>query len=656
MRNDHEICSNITKRCTTNHRYSNNITRFHDYSYFKFIIIIKFISSADITGIEDRRLSCHGPNIIQVMTMFRKTTMAALVAAVAILGVVAVLQTGGGVDEVDATTPDDIQAAFQNGGSYVLTSNVEINGGTVSSDLVLNLNGYILTTTDVITISSGAELSILDSSNSRGKLYSNTSDNHLINVEADGSLVLNSGTIDLESPSMGNNTINSRGSVVVDGGTITRSGVTDPDGGAYAIRAVSGTIIVDDADVVSEDNGIGVGPYQDADKVSNSTVVTVSNSYIVAVSYGIAVFGVGDMEDNGSVTLTLDNVVVNSDETCISSNASSGDHAGFTIDVNGGAYTGKFGIYAPGYGIYNVDGAHITATVAGIQIAAGVLNINDNTVIKTKGVNDGIYNSLALGGSGTGDIRGAIVVGKHGGGYVGDIDVNINGGTLIAPEGGDAIVILDNSTGIDLLEDYHTSVDAPGGEIVGNIMFTTATGDSSSSNKADDKIDFNLNGASVDGDITRSDDFKGDAVITSGTVTGDVTGDVDAPSSTGSVYYYDLGITTTYYCSFVLPSEPSRSIDGFTFLGYSLSPDSTTIDYLPGATVSGLTGDVTVYEVWENDNPLVPFPDDDDDYVPIPPVVYDDSGDDDTVTIVACAAAAVVAAILAVFLIVERKH
>lgn len=49
----------------------------------------------DITGIEDRRLSCHGPNIIQVMTMFRKTTMATLVAAVAILGVVAVLQTGG---------------------------------------------------------------------------------------------------------------------------------------------------------------------------------------------------------------------------------------------------------------------------------------------------------------------------------------------------------------------------------------------------------------------------------------------------------------------------------------------------------------------------------------------------------------------------------
>lgn len=34
--------------------------------------------------------------------MFRKTTMAALVAAIAILGVVAVLQTGEGADEVSA--------------------------------------------------------------------------------------------------------------------------------------------------------------------------------------------------------------------------------------------------------------------------------------------------------------------------------------------------------------------------------------------------------------------------------------------------------------------------------------------------------------------------------------------------------------------------
>lgn len=99
--------------------------------------------------------------------------MAALVAAIAILGVVAVLQTGEGADEVsavDASSANDIQEAFKNGGNFTLTSNVNITGGTVSADLSLDLNGYTLTTTAVITISSGFELSIFDSSNSRGKL------------------------------------------------------------------------------------------------------------------------------------------------------------------------------------------------------------------------------------------------------------------------------------------------------------------------------------------------------------------------------------------------------------------------------------------------------------------------------------------------------
>lgn len=50
--------------------------------------------------------------------------------------------------------------------------------------------------------------------------------------------------------------------------------------------------------------------------------------------------------------------------------------------------------------------------------------------------------------------------------------------------------------------------------------------------------------------------------------------------------------------------------------------------------------------------PFIPFPDDDDVYVPIPPsvVVQQDSSDDDTTTIAACAAAAVAAAILAILL------
>ena len=53
----------------------------------------------------------------------------------------------------------------------------------------------------------------------------------------------------------------------------------------------------------------------------------------------------------------------------------------------------------------------------------------------------------------------------------------------------------------------------------------------------------------------------------------------------------------------------------------------------------------------EPDQPFNPYPGDDDDYVPLPPtIVYEDDGSDSTASIAACAAAAVVAAILAIVL------
>ena len=97
--------------------------------------------------------------------------------------------------------------------------------------------------------------------------------------------------------------------------------------------------------------------------------------------------------------------------------------------------------------------------------------------------------------------------------------------------------------------------------------------------------------------------------------------------------------------------------DGYTFLGFSLSPNATSADYAPGTFVE-CSGNVTVYEVWESETSYFPpIWDDDDDYVPpIVPSQTEDSGDDDTVTIVACAAAAVVAALLAAFLIIDRRQ
>ena len=79
-----------------------------------------------------------------------------------------------------------------------------------------------------------------------------------------------------------------------------------------------------------------------------------------------------------------------------------------------------------------------------------------------------------------------------------------------------------------------------------------------------------------------------------------------------------------------------------------------------GSSVTFTTNHTSTYafygEIVEEQTPLPPVWDDDDDYVPPVYVPEQDSGSDDTVTIVACAAAVVVAAIMAVFLIVERKH
>lgn len=102
--------------------------------------------------------------------------------------------------------------------------------------------------------------------------------------------------------------------------------------------------------------------------------------------------------------------------------------------------------------------------------------------------------------------------------------------------------------------------------------------------------------------------------------------------------------------------------------GYSLASITVTM----GSEIIQTTG-TTIYipEVTDNiyitvvaeatdvDDSNVPFPpiwDDDDEYVPpIVPVQPEDSSDD-TTAIVACAAAAVVAALIAVYLIIDRKH
>lgn len=577
--------------------------------------------------------------------MFRKTTMAALVAAIAILGVVVVLQTGGGADEVsavDASYADELQNAFENGGSITLTSDVSLTDAqTISRDLEIDFNGHTISTNETITVN--ANLTLRDSRGGGG-----------ITANIPSTQVTDTMHCVLDN----------YGTMTIYGGTFNMTFQNDSpsDASTYVIRNHSNLTVYDmTIDTIS--NGILTTANLGAGEEATSQAITIIHDITITTGdngYGLVVSGddqITGTDDNEDAILTVYDATINA-SVCFGTNASNGLYAGFTMNILGGTYTGEYGIYCPGYGVYNISGGHFYNDCACIQIAAGILNISGDAILETDVASNtpGVVNGAI-------DSEGVLVIGKANQYYIGDIDVNITGGTLRNNNpGGDSIVMYDSSMGHDVFKDNTISVDITGGEVTGDVKIVSKQTFSDNAqttpvSQNSEKLSFTLDGAIVNGDISMDEGMRTTVDVSSGVFNGTYTGPegtVTIPEASGTVYYPD-GTSGTYYFSFRMPSGPVSDRDGYTFLGFSLRSDAISADYEPNEVVE-TTGNVTVYEVWENDNPYVPFPDDDDDYVPIPPVVYEDSGDDDTVTIVACAAAAVVAAILAVFLIVERKH
>ena len=152
--------------------------------------------------------------------MNTKIIIAVTVAMLTVVGFVTVSDS----EDVSATTDAEISAAFVNGGSLTLTSNVTINGGTVQNDLQLDLNGYIITTTDKIVVN--ANLTIKDSGE-YGMICSTISSD-MISVTSPGSLTIESGTFYLDNEARYTNTIYAEyADVTVNGGTIIREGTDE---------------------------------------------------------------------------------------------------------------------------------------------------------------------------------------------------------------------------------------------------------------------------------------------------------------------------------------------------------------------------------------------------------------------------------------------
>ena len=243
--------------------------------------------------------------------------------------------------------------------------------------------------------------------------------------------------------------------------------------------------------------------------------------------------------EKGSVRNDLIRVNISGDakitgDQALTTNASNGIYAGFTLnisenaEISGGSNTDNCAIYLPAVGETTISGGTISGD-QGIRIAAGELNITGGTIEGTK-----ISNEEDLIAGGSGGTMGAIVVGKAGGGYIGDVLVNVEEKATVknvATEDGDkaAIVVSDKFMG-DASKGYDAlsiTVNVKGATVEGNVVKVSnvnpgTTADGGSTTLA-------LNGATVTGSVINQTK-DGDLDITGGTVTGSVTND-----SAGSV-------------------------------------------------------------------------------------------------------------------------
>ena len=446
-------------------------------------------------------------------------------------------------EQTPISTVSDLPDADRNG---VITLDKDImleNTVNIEKNTVIDLNGHELSyngTGDVFLNVKSGELIIRDSGD-KGIVQVNEktgSGLRCIQVDANATFTLEGGTIENTNTAFeATQVISNYGTVNIESGSV--KGVTcifmfnpvreDPSWtNAEAVCNVNGGNI----------EGVPATTYKDSPTYNGSSVEDLN------WCYGIGIYGPGVAEgkvDNSKSTLNINGGTITAGQG-IGTNASSGQYAGFTINMTGGTVDGTengTGMYLPAIGITNISGGTVTGA-QGIRICAGKLNITGGTIQGTALSDD---SDLIAGGSG--GTTGAIVVGKASGGYVGDIDVNISGGARVinTAEKTDeddvvpAIVVSDknmaltteqpikDANGNDIGETFNYSesainvtINAPvSGDVVkiSNLTQETTTHDGGNTN-------LNLDGSTVTGNVINQS-TEGNVKVTNTTVTGDVT-------------------------------------------------------------------------------------------------------------------------------------
>ena len=526
---------------------------------------------------------------------------------------------------VEVNNPQALTEAVNNakaGDVIRLTGDIEVTGSLIfrNGEFTLDLNGHTLSR-DGSNLILNSSLIIVESSDNPAVLmnsliitdsadggrivakenYTGAAQNpgkalFCITVKPDASLTLKAGTVENTNKDFNaTQVITNYGTVNIEGGTV--KGVFGISNNAPERQSVMWT----GSKAVCNISGGAV------EGVPCESYKGDAESQYCGASYGVCLFGLGYTKDktvdNSLVTLNINGGSISAIQA-IGTNASAGKYAGYTINMKAGTVDGGdgTGMYLPAVGVTNISGGEITAAQA-IRIAAGELNITGGTITCTEVSNE---EDLVAGGSG--GTTGAIVVGKAGNGYIGDIDVNISEDAAIrntAEEKGvkPTIVVSDKNmadskeqnmcdkngkpVGTFQYSDSHTVVTVDGAEISGDVV----TISNLSSTPTDDggQTSLVLNDATVTGDVINQTsstslevnggsvgrDVKntngGSVKVDKAAVQGNVTN-----SGTGSVAVYDSQVK----------GSVSNSNGSVTMIGSSaegtIAPSVTQVGYTNG--------------------------------------------------------------------------
>ena len=373
---------------------------------------------------------------------------------------------GGNISSADA-----LKTALATGGSYIVTS-----GFTVTEDLTATASDITIDFgSQTVTLSSGATLTVnngagLVLTGTEGGITKTDADN-MITVNNGGSLEINGGVYE--------NTANASGDrVIINYGTLTVNDGTISCGYDQAIHT------------------------QHNNEFSRVTECTINGGTVSGGGWGLVVFGAGNFQNDESIlTVTGGTIKAAHAEAgqALSTNASGGIYSGFTINLEGGTIecegTYGIGMYLSGNGeTYVGPDVTITGKLAGIRAASGKLEI-DGATIKCNSP----HVETALQGNGPTGKNGAIVIGKGGTGYVGDIDVEIRNAT-IENASGDSLVVSDENMGKEELKGVSISVEIDQSDFVGNIEVMTLEPNSNDNDGTN--VSLNIANTDIDGDVS----------------------------------------------------------------------------------------------------------------------------------------------------------